>query len=68
MKVTITGATIEVGERVYVQPDGRRNAVLITVTGLAPSGDGRIAVTGVRTSGKPVTATVYAFQPIGMEL
>lgn len=68
MKIKITGGTIEIGERVLVAPVGRAGKKLVTVTGVVPQGD-MVTVTGVEVgSGREITAQVFTFQPVDMEV
>lgn len=70
MKATITGATIAVGESVYLPPPGRVVAKLMKVTAVKRVSGDQVEVTGV-FAGKedsPATVTVFTFQPVQMEV
>lgn len=67
MRATITAETVEVGNVVYVVPDGKRSKVAITATSIVVDGN-RVVVSGVRASGLPVRSTMFHGQPVSWEL
>lgn len=70
MKATITGATIAVGDWVYLPPPGRVGAKLMKVTGVEHVSGNQVEVTGyiAYKENEPFTVTVFTFQPVRMEV